>query len=406
MKKVKINKKLIALLMAGTISLMNGYTNTTEDGLNSSNIEINENDLAYAEAMEKQEIIDLITKSELNIREEANTDSKIIDIVDEGTHLEGIEEIKDWYKINYYGRDAYVSKKYTYKAIKKEGQKEETSIINRDDLKIQIKNYVEAIENVNIRTDATTDSNIIGQLNQGESLEAISLLNNGWYEVKYKGKSAYIKSDYLKKITHEEILSPFEKIVMFNHDSDLYNKNKEVIDLVDKYQVAYVYKDLEDTYLATVNNNLVYINKEDTESLDEKVVIVDISDQNLKLYNNNEVVVDTPVVTGSPNTPSDLGCFEIYSIDPNRYLGGPGYKVFTDISMFYNGGEALHDAEYHTDYDEEGNEIINHGWRSYDEFGGDTYLYNGSHGCVNLPNNAAMEIYHNVELGTKVIVKK
>lgn len=37
---------------------------------------------------------------------------------------------------------------------------------------------------------------------------------------------------------------------------------------------------------------------------------------------------------------------------------------------------------------------------------GDIYLGNGSHGCVNLPNEAAETIYDNVEAGTKVLVHR
>ena len=35
---------------------------------------------------------------------------------------------------------------------------------------------------------------------------------------------------------------------------------------------------------------------------------------------------------------------------------------------------------------------------------GDIYINNGSHGCVNLPHNAAKEIYENVDTGTMVLV--
>jgi len=41
-------------------------------------------------------------------------------------------------------------------------------------------------------------------------------------------------------------------------------------------------------------------------------------------------------------------------------------------------------------------------WRSDEEFGGDTYLWNGSHGCINLPYSAAEELYGLVHVGDKV----
>ena len=41
-------------------------------------------------------------------------------------------------------------------------------------------------------------------------------------------------------------------------------------------------------------------------------------------------------------------------------------------------------------------------WRN--KFGGDIYLTNGSHGCINLPTAKAAEIYDYVEKGEAVIV--
>ena len=41
-------------------------------------------------------------------------------------------------------------------------------------------------------------------------------------------------------------------------------------------------------------------------------------------------------------------------------------------------------------------------WRS--NFGGDYYLYAGSHGCVNTPLDAIATIYNNITVGTLVVV--
>ena len=402
MNNLKINRKLTALLLTGTVLLVGCNVKKNNNVVFTKAIQ--DETVVFAEEIQEEETFNLITKDELNIRSYKSTESEIIDTVEEGTELEGVELDGDWYRILYDGETAYVKAEYVYKKVDKEGIDRETFNTLKDGLEIETKNYVEATDNVNIRSDASTDSNILSQLYEGNCLEITRLLNNGWYEVKYNDGLAYVNADYVKEITKDTIVSPMKKIVMFDHESNIhYGDNTKT---VPEYEVAYIYGETEDMYIGTVNDSIYYINKEDTTTLEDKVVIVDISDQNAKLYDHNKVIVDTPVVTGGPDTPSDLGYFSIYSIEPDRTLSGPGYSVFTDITMFYNGGEALHDAEYHTDYDSEGNTIISHGWRSYDEFGGDTYQYNGSHGCVNLPNEAAMNIYHNVEVGTKVLVKK
>lgn len=44
-------------------------------------------------------------------------------------------------------------------------------------------------------------------------------------------------------------------------------------------------------------------------------------------------------------------------------------------------------------------------WRDNATFGGETYMNNGSHGCVNLPVEFTAELYDFVEVGTPVIVQ-
>ena len=56
--------------------------------------------------------------------------------------------------------------------------------------------------------------------------------------------------------------------------------------------------------------------------------------------------------------------------------------------MPFNGGIGLHDAS----------------WRS--KFGGNIYVNNGSHGCVNIPPEYADDIFEIVNKGTKVLVQK
>jgi len=80
------------------------------------------------------------------------------------------------------------------------------------------------------------------------------------------------------------------------------------------------------------------------------------------------------------------GCFSIYAKTRNATLVGPGYATPVKYWMPFSGGYGLHDAS----------------WRS--QFGGDQYLYNGSHGCVNLPTSVAGQVFENVSVGTPVII--
>ena len=117
-------------------------------------------------------------------------------------------------------------------------------------------------------------------------------------------------------------------------------------------------------------------------------VEVDLSNQKLYLYKNGERLLSTSLVSGSVAeghcTPT--GVYSIYSKQTDRYLTGADYRSFVHYWMPFLGGYGLHDAS----------------WRG--SFGGDIYLYDGSHGCVNLPSSAAKTIYNNVSVGTKVIL--
>lgn len=169
-----------------------------------------------------------------------------------------------------------------------------------------------------------------------------------------------------------------------------------------KLECLEVYDQLDDTCLVKTNEYIGYVNTANLEELTGTFVVVDISSQEVKLYKDNQVILSSPVVTGKPGkNESDKGLFEIYDISGPRYLIGPNYKSFVDIMMKYNGGEGLHDAEYHTHEDG-----FKHGWRSIEDFGGETYLTNGSHGCINMIRDDVMFVRDHVDIGTKVLVKE
>ena len=117
-------------------------------------------------------------------------------------------------------------------------------------------------------------------------------------------------------------------------------------------------------------------------------VEVDLTGQHLWVYKDGKCVVSTPIVSGcvSENYETITGVYSIYSMAQDTYLTGPTWNSFVKYWMAFSGGYGLHDAS----------------WRS--EFGGEIYLYNGSHGCVNIPPSAAGQVYSNVSVGTKVIL--
>lgn len=115
---------------------------------------------------------------------------------------------------------------------------------------------------------------------------------------------------------------------------------------------------------------------------------VNLSAQKLWFYKHGECIYSTSFVSGKVSsgwiTPN--GVFSMYAKEANVYLEGDDYRTFVNYWMPFYGGYGLHDAT----------------WRG--SFGGDIYLYNGSHGCVNLPVSAAAYLFNNASVGTRVIV--
>ena len=115
---------------------------------------------------------------------------------------------------------------------------------------------------------------------------------------------------------------------------------------------------------------------------------IDLTGQQLWVYKNGECVVTTPIVSGcvadGNNTP--IGVFSIYKKAEDAWLVGPTWRDHVDYWMPFYGAYGLHDAS----------------WR--DEFGGDIYIHEGSHGCPNLPVEIAGQVYHNISVGTPVII--
>lgn len=117
-------------------------------------------------------------------------------------------------------------------------------------------------------------------------------------------------------------------------------------------------------------------------------VEVSIENQRVWMYVNGECIVDTPVVTGniSKGHNTRKGVFSLTYKTRNATLRGADYASFVYYWMPFDGGIGLHDAT----------------WRS--SFGGTIYKTNGSHGCVNMPLDAAKTVYNNLESNMPIIV--
>lgn len=167
------------------------------------------------------------------------------------------------------------------------------------------------------------------------------------------------------------------------------NKNEEAAELTKNI-----------TNKEKVTREPIYSQKEfsTNNGIGNTYVEIDLTNQQVYFYKDGTMVLSSGCVTGNPNkgNATPPGIYRIYNkqspsilrgqIDPKT--GKREYETPVTYWIPFNGGIGLHDAN----------------WQS--AFGGERYLSNGSHGCVNLPESIAATIYSRVNIGTPVILYK
>lgn len=419
--KIKMPKRLVSLILAGTLStsLACAKKNDNKNINSNKSIEVLEdtveltqgnNDIVYLKeapiSAEEQkninkEIEQIVSEglelsyyvtatTNVNIRANATKKGEKLGILFEGQSLKLIKELDGWAKVEYNGEEAYISKDYLQIVKSYEfPTNENIPVIDSDkeiDYYLNSIDSIEATTTVNIRREPNTDCEKLSQLSKGDKLPLISELD-GWYEVEYNGEPAYVYSEYARVIKNYTNKDELSDIVFMISRTPLYNiDNFEVIKEIPKNEIAEVYAQTDNQYLVKVNGTIGFVDKKHVQSLGDTYVIIDISSQNLKVYVDDKMIIDTAIVTGKDSTPTYCGVFDIYKKEENVHW--PEFNVTVRYGLAFNRGEWMHDAS----------------WRK--SFGGEQYHKNGSHGCVNIPPDVMDDVFENVEIGTPVLVKK
>lgn len=113
--------------------------------------------------------------SNVNVREAAGTDAAVLGQISSGTDYQVTGKSGSWYQISYQGQNGFVSSEF-FHLTETEG--------------------TVTASGVNIRAEATTNSNVLGSVNAGDTLTAVGRLD-GWYQIEFNGQEAYISEDYL-----------------------------------------------------------------------------------------------------------------------------------------------------------------------------------------------------------------
>ena len=129
-----------------------------------------------------------------------------------------------------------------------------------------------------------------------------------------------------------------------------------------------------------------------------RLIVVSVQGQHLIAYERGRVVVDTPVTTGRPALPTDIGAMQVLHKDSPWTMrspwpkGSPEWYPDTAVQMviwFTSNGEGMHDAS----------------WQPVSSLGPGSQ--NGpfaSHGCIHLPLAAVTTLFDWATIGTPVVV--
>lgn len=128
---------------------------------------------------------------------------------------------------------------------------------------------------------------------------------------------------------------------------------------------------------------------------------ISLKNQEMRLVKDGKELVRTNIVTGDVQKKAETvpGLYRVHLMQKNRTLGYTGFTgqwETADVLRWIRFDDAnaigIHDAPWRTDSKSWSLEAHKIG--------------NGSHGCVNTPTDAVVEIYDNISVGTPVIVYK
>jgi L,D-transpeptidase catalytic domain len=142
------------------------------------------------------------------------------------------------------------------------------------------------------------------------------------------------------------------------------------------------------------------------DKLNQKVLVISLSEQAMRVYDHGNLVRAFLVTTGQPDKPSPPGNWWVESHQKNVIFkanvpkSDPYWYPNTPINFamqFHSNGYYIHDSWWRVEYGP-------YTQFPHQDVTGDKYADIGSHGCVNMSKADADWIYHYVELFTGVII--
>ena len=128
----------------------------------------------------------VISSGNLNIRQEASTDSEVVGILTNHNACELLEDAGDWYKVTSGKVTGYVSKQYLVIGDEAEAIAEQ-----------EIKTVATVnTETLNVRAEKSTEAEVLSQVGNSEAF-TVNSVADGWVEISVDDSVGYISQDYV-----------------------------------------------------------------------------------------------------------------------------------------------------------------------------------------------------------------
>lgn len=134
---------------------------------------------------EENKTLEMVTTSDLNLREKATTNSKIITTMPKGEIVKVGNLTGDWYEVNYEKYKGYAHKDYLIENSGHQDTKVEYAKVTATGLYL--------------RKGPSTSNENISLMLQGEKVKVLSK-NGDWWKVEYNGVVGYASSEFLEII--------------------------------------------------------------------------------------------------------------------------------------------------------------------------------------------------------------
>ena len=128
----------------------------------------------------------VISSGNLNIRQEASTDSEVVGILTNHNACEILEDAGDWYKVTSGNVTGYVSKQYLVTGDEAE------SIAEQEIKTVATVNT----ETLNVRAEKSTEAAVLSQVGNSEAF-TVNSVADGWVEISVDDSVGYISQDYV-----------------------------------------------------------------------------------------------------------------------------------------------------------------------------------------------------------------